>query len=50
MERGDDPMIVPRECPEPAGLIWNRDPARPIHPSDAFALYERNGRFVERVG
>lgn len=46
-----DPMpdrIVPNEFPELAALAWSRDPARPIHPEEAFALYERNWRFVDR--
>ena len=40
--------IVPAEFPELAMLVWNRDPARPISAADAFALYERNWRHVDK--
>lgn len=40
--------IVPKEFPELNLLAWNRDPARPIDADEAFALYERNWRFVDR--
>ena len=42
------PMVVPADYPELAGLIWNGDPKRPLHPQDAFTLYERYWRFVDR--
>lgn len=42
-------MIRPAEFPELALLAWNRDLARPIAPEEAFALYERNWRFVDRT-
>lgn len=41
-------MIVPAEFPELKALVWNRDPAREIPAREAFALYERNWRFVDR--
>ncbi len=41
-------MVVPRDYPELAGLVWNGDPARPITPDEALSLYERNWRFVDR--
>lgn len=41
-------MIVPAEFPELKALVWNRDPARAIPAMEAFALYERNWRFVDR--
>ena len=43
-----DRMIVPAEFPELKALAWNRDPARGIPAQEAFALYERNWRFVDR--
>jgi hypothetical protein len=42
------PMIDPAEFPELQALAWNRDPARPIPAEEAFALYERNWRFVDQ--
>jgi len=48
MMAADPPLIVPEEFPELAALVWNGDPARPIHPRDALALYERYWRFVRR--
>jgi hypothetical protein len=41
-------QIVPAEYPELKLLAWNRDPGRAIPPQEAFALYERNWRFVDR--
>lgn len=43
-----DRMIVPADFPELKALAWNRDPAREIPAREAFALYERNWRFVDR--
>tara|TARA_R110002020_G_scaffold69730_9_gene181444 strand:+ start:19995 stop:20213 length:219 start_codon:yes stop_codon:yes gene_type:complete len=40
--------IVPAQFPELNALVWNRNPARPIPAADAFALYERNWRFVDK--
>lgn len=40
--------IVPAEFPELKRLAWNRDPHRPVAAEEAFALYERNWRFVDR--
>ncbi|MBB3590582.1 hypothetical protein FHX08_000926 [Rhizobium sp. BK529] len=40
--------IVPAEFPELKMLAWNSSPARPIAAGEAFALYERNWRFVDR--
>lgn len=40
--------VLPTEFPELRRLVWNRDPALPIRASDAFALYERNWRHVDR--
>ena len=42
------PALVPEDFPELAMLVWNRNPARPIKPEEAYALYERNWRFVDR--
>jgi hypothetical protein len=42
------PMIVPAEFPELQALAWNRDVARPIPAEEAFALYERNWRFIDQ--
>lgn len=39
--------IVPADFPELRLLAWNRDITRPIPPEEAFALYERNWRFVD---
>lgn len=47
MENVHDRMIIPKEFPELNLLVWNRDPARPITRDVAFALYERNWRFVD---
>ena len=41
-------MVVPADYPELKMLVWNRDPARPIPAADAFALYERNWRLVDK--
>lgn len=41
--------IVPADFPELRLLAWNRDVTRPISPEDAFALYERNWRFVDKA-
>lgn len=43
----EDRAVVPEKFPELAKLVWNRDPTRPIDPETAFALYERNWRFVD---
>lgn len=40
--------IVPKEFPELALLVWNRDPTRSIAADEAFALYERNWRHVDK--
>jgi hypothetical protein len=42
-------MIIPADFPELALLLWNRDLARPLSASDAFAIYERNWRFVDQT-
>jgi hypothetical protein len=42
------PTVVPAEFPELQVLAWNRDAARPIPAEEAFALYERNWRFVDQ--
>ena len=42
-----DTRIDPREFPELAMLLWNRDVARPLTPEEAFELYERNWRYVD---
>lgn len=39
---------MPADYPELALLAWNRDPARPINAEEAFALYERNWRHVDK--
>ena len=41
--------VIPAEFPELALLAWNRDPARPIAAAEAFALYERNWRHVDKA-
>ncbi|TAV76450.1 hypothetical protein [Rhizobium leguminosarum] len=38
-------MIVPNDFPELKSLAWNR--ARAMPAGEAFALYERNWRFVD---
>lgn len=43
------PMIVPADFPELQALLWNRDVTRPISAEEAFALYERNWRFVDQT-
>ncbi|MER8806191.1 hypothetical protein [Mesorhizobium australicum] len=43
------PMIDPAEFPELQALLWNRDVARLIPANEAFALYERNWRFVDQT-
>ncbi|WFP75266.1 hypothetical protein [Mesorhizobium sp. WSM4906] len=40
--------IVPAEFPQLQALVWSRDSARPIPAEEAFALYERNWRFVDQ--
>ena len=45
----DTTSIVPARYPELARLAWNRDPARPIPGAEAFSLYERNWRHVDRA-
>ncbi|MBZ9669399.1 hypothetical protein FJ970_24095 [Mesorhizobium sp. B2-1-8] len=44
-----EPMIDPAEFPELQALLWNRDVARLIPANEAFALYERNWRFVDQT-
>ncbi|MGV2098209.1 hypothetical protein [Rhizobium sp. 21-4511-3d] len=39
--------IIPNEFPELKMLAWSRDTARPIPADEAYALYERNWRFVD---
>lgn len=39
--------IIPNEFPELKMLAWNRDTARPIPADEAYALYERNWRFLD---
>jgi hypothetical protein len=41
-------MIVPTEFPQLAGLVWNGNPSRAIGREEAFTLYERYWRFVDR--
>jgi len=48
MDAGLPKMIGPKHYPELKALVWNGDPERPIRPEEAFALYERNWRFVDR--
>jgi hypothetical protein len=43
-----DTKLIPADYPELKMLVWSRDPARPIAAEDAFALYERNWRFVDK--
>ncbi|AZO24829.1 hypothetical protein EJ070_31965 [Mesorhizobium sp. M1E.F.Ca.ET.045.02.1.1] len=40
--------IVPAEFPQLQVLAWSRDASRPIPAEEAFALYERNWRFVDQ--
>ncbi|MCA0001846.1 MULTISPECIES: hypothetical protein [unclassified Mesorhizobium] len=42
------PMIVPAEFPELQALVWSRDATRPLPAEEAFAIYERNWRFVDQ--
>ncbi|RUM96930.1 hypothetical protein EET67_15440 [Pseudaminobacter arsenicus] len=44
----DGNEIIPAKFPELNKLAWNRDPRRPLAADEAFALYERNWRFVDR--
>jgi hypothetical protein len=41
-------MIVPAEFPQLRMLAWSRDVTHPIPAEEAFALYERNWRFVDK--
>lgn len=41
-------LIVPADFPELKNLAWSRDATRPIPAEEAFALYERNWRFVDK--
>jgi len=43
----ENQMVIPADYPELRLLAWSRDPARPIPAAEAFALYERNWRFVD---
>ncbi|MEW6633640.1 MAG: hypothetical protein AB1440_22445 [Pseudomonadota bacterium] len=40
--------IVPADFPQLQALAWNRDAMRPMSAEEAFALYERNWRFVDQ--
>ncbi|MCO5065195.1 MAG: hypothetical protein M9924_12380 [Rhizobiaceae bacterium] len=40
--------IIPAAFPELRKLVWNRDPAQPLAAEEAFALYDRNWRFVDQ--
>jgi hypothetical protein len=42
------PTIIPAEFPELQALVWSRDATRPIPAEEAFAIYERNWRFVDQ--
>jgi hypothetical protein len=46
--RQDLQHIVPDDFPELKLLAWSRDPQRPLPAAEAFSLYERNWRFVDR--
>lgn len=46
---GFSEQIIPAQFPELKGLVWNRDATRPIPAREAFALYERNWRFVDQA-
>ena len=48
MTRTDD-TVVPDDYAGLRGLAWNRDPARPIPAAEAYALYEREWRHVDRA-
>ena len=41
-------LVVPKDYPQLAGLVWNGDPARAIGREEAFSLYERYWRFIEQ--
>ena len=41
--------VTPADFPGLRALAWNRDPARAIPAAEAFALYERNWRHVDRA-
>ncbi|WP_221955750.1 hypothetical protein [Rhizobium laguerreae] len=47
VESMPESMIVPNDFPELKSLAWNRNPARAMPAGEAFALYERNWRFVD---
>lgn len=50
MSTGLPRTLIPAEFPELRELAWNRDVTRPIPAKEAFALYERNWRFVDKDG
>ena len=39
--------IVPADYEGLCGIVWNRDPSRPIPAAEVFALYERNWRHID---
>lgn len=41
--------IVPEDFPQLRLLLWSRDPKRAISAAEAFALYERNWRFIDKA-
>ncbi|OHV22393.1 hypothetical protein EOS93_31230 [Rhizobium sp. RMa-01] len=47
MTTNAETVIVPNDFPELKSLVWNRDPLRAMPAREAFALYERNWRFVD---
>lgn len=47
MKMDADTVILPADFPELSLLLWNRDVSTPIAAREAFAIYERNWRFVD---
>jgi hypothetical protein len=41
--------IMPDDFPQLRLLLWNRDPKGAISAAEAFALYERNWRFIDKA-
>lgn len=41
--------IVPDDFPQLRMLVWSRDPKRALSAAEAFALCERNWRFIDKA-
>lgn len=54
MDNRNSPMntperIVPDDFPQLRLLVWSRDPKHDLSAAEAFALYERNWRFIDKA-